>query len=499
MFSEPSPTLTTVLQVTHSTTSSVRDIGELVAQDEGLSDVILRFANFRQVGIGREVDDVHRAALLLGANSIRYIAVVHELMLRASQIALKEKTAIGFWEDCLRRGAAAVILANRYGAVHPDTAFTIGFTLEFGRLILITEASLGALPYSEVRRLCGEERLQAEVSYYGGTHHETLLAHTESWQLPTALTDAVARHQDEAEVIRQKSFSPLATFIARWANAAAEVFTSANPRETFSGLVALLGEEAGLNETEVEQLIDQLALQTMTYASLLDLELPSQPNLQKLLQQNDEEKDFSDMDRDTLLEHVEVMQVHIHELEEELQELRAQLLSLSQFDPMTGLPSRGHFMVNLRQEVARARRYDRPLSLVVVDIDEFTEFNARNGQTAGDHALQDSAKVLRRVVRDSDFLARSGGDEFVVILPETDAAGGRVFAERLRACLESLKLDVLGKRLPISACVTGVHLAALAETADHEIFYAMALKGVKKLRTRGPNRVSWVDPRDNEA
>ena len=191
--------------------------------------------------------------------------------------------------------------------------------------------------------------------------------------------------------------------------------------------------------------------------------------------------------------------MHIHELEEELQELRAQLLSLSQFDPMTGLPSRGHFMVNLRQEVARARRYDRPLSLVVVDIDEFTEFNARNGQTAGDHALQDSAKVLRRVVRDSDFLARSGGDEFVVILPETDAAGGRVFAERLRACLESLKLDVLGKRLPISACVTGVHLAALAETADHEIFYAMALKGVKKLRTRGPNRVSWVDPRDNEA
>ena len=499
MFSEPSPTLNAVLHVTHSSTSSLRDIGKLVAEDEGLSDIVLRFANFRQVGIGREVDDIHRAALLLGANSIRYIAVVHELMGRASQIALKEKTAVAFWEDCVRRGAAAVLLANRYGAVHPDTAFAIGFTLEFGRLILITEASLGALPYSEVRRLCGEERLEAEVSYYGGTHHETLLAHTEAWKLPTALTDAVSRHQDDAEVIRQKSFSPLATFIARWSNAAAEVFTAANPKAAFSDLVDLLAEEAGLIETEVEQLIDQLALQTMTYANLLNLELPIQPNLQKLLQENDEEQDFSSMDRETLLEHVEVMQVHIGELEEELQELRAQLLSLSQFDPMTGLPSRGHFMINLRQEVARARRYDRPLSLVVVDIDEFTEFNAKYGQTAGDHALQDAAKILRRVVRDSDFLARSGGDEFVVILPETDAAGGRVFAERLRACLESLKLDVHGKRIPISACVTGVHLAALTESGDHEVFYATVLKGVKKLRKRGPNRVSWVDPRDAES
>ena len=258
-------------------------------------------------------------------------------------------------------------------------------------------------------------------------------------------------------------------------------------------------EEAGLIETEVEQLIDQLALQTMTYASLLNLELPSQPNLQKLLQQNEDEKDLTQLDREALLEHVEVMQVHITELEEELQELRAQLLSLSQFDPMTGLPSRGHFMVNLRQEVARARRYDRPLSLVVVDIDEFTEFNAKYGQTAGDHALQDAAKILRRVVRDSDFLARSGGDEFVVILPETDASGGRVFAERLRACLESLKLDVHGKRIPINACVTGAHLAALPESSDHEVFYAATLKGVKKLRTRGPNRVSWVDPRDADS
>lgn len=499
MFSEPSPTLTAVLQVTHSSTTSLRDIGELVAEDKALTDTVLRFANFRQVGIGREVDDVHRAALLLGANSIRYIAVIHELMQRASHFALKEKVATAFWEDCLRRGAAAVLLANRYGAVHPDTAFAIGFTLEFGRLILITEASLGALPYSEVRRLCGEERLQAEVSHYNGTHHEVLLAHTESWQLPTALTDAVSRHQDDAEVIRQKSYSPLATFIARWSNAAAEVFTSATPRETFNGLVQLLSEEAGLIETEVEQLIDQLALQTMTYANLLNLELPSQPNLQKILQQNEDEKDLTQLDREALLEHVEIMQVHITELEEELQELRAQLLSLSQFDPMTGLPSRGHFMVNLRQEVARARRYDRPLSLVVVDIDEFTEFNAKYGQTAGDHALQDAAKILRRVVRDSDFLARSGGDEFVVILPETDASGGRVFAERLRACLESLKLDVHGKRIPISACVTGANLAALPESSDHEVFYAATLKGVKKLRTRGPNRVSWVDPRDADS
>ena len=64
--------------------------------------------------------------------------------------------------------------------------------------------------------------------------------------------------------------------------------------------------------------------------------------------------------------------------------------------------------------------------------------------------------------------------------------------------MEGLKLDVNGKRIPVSACVTGTNLADLPESSDHEVFYATALKGVKKLRKRGTNRVSWVNLSDSK-
>jgi diguanylate cyclase (GGDEF)-like protein len=241
--------------------------------------------------------------------------------------------------------------------------------------------------------------------------------------------------------------------------------------------------------------MDQVSLQTMNYANVFSLPLSAQPTLEKILDDAKTREDPSSMSKEELVNLVSNLQVEMDELEEEMQELRSQLLSMTQFDSLTGLPSRGHFMVSLRQEVARARRYERPLSLVILDMDEFTEFNAKHGQTAGDVSLQSASLILQKVVRDCDFLARSGGDEFAVVLPETDSAGGRLFAERVRACMESLKVDVDGKRLPVSACVIGINLNSMPLDSDHEVFYAAALRGVKKLRQRGPNRVSWVDPR----
>jgi diguanylate cyclase (GGDEF)-like protein len=104
-------------------------------------------------------------------------------------------------------------------------------------------------------------------------------------------------------------------------------------------------------------------------------------------------------------------------------------------DELTSLANHRHFYQQLAREVRRAQRYKRPLTLMMLDLDNFKGYNDRHGHLAGDYALRETAEVLRRNARDVDILARYGGEEFAIILPETDLNQAAFQAERIRAAV----------------------------------------------------------------
>ncbi len=109
---------------------------------------------------------------------------------------------------------------------------------------------------------------------------------------------------------------------------------------------------------------------------------------------------------------------------------------LATIDGLTGLFNRRFFGEQLRKEFQRAKRYHNPLSLIMVDVDDFKRYNDANGHVAGDQALASLAAVIKRTVRDIDFVARYGGEEFALILPEVNARGGLIVAEKVRRAVE---------------------------------------------------------------
>lgn len=104
-------------------------------------------------------------------------------------------------------------------------------------------------------------------------------------------------------------------------------------------------------------------------------------------------------------------------------------------DELTGMSNYRYFQQRLDDEIVRAKRYEKHLSMLMMDADNFKDFNDRYGHIAGDRALAEFAQILASLVREVDVVARYGGEEFAIILPETDAAGAYVVAEKIREAL----------------------------------------------------------------
>ena len=142
-------------------------------------------------------------------------------------------------------------------------------------------------------------------------------------------------------------------------------------------------------------------------------------------------------------------QAQLEEYHHSLRKLNRQLHAQAIRDPLTGLYNRLALMQQLNQGVARAERRGEPLSLLLIDVDHFKSFNDGFGHLQGDEALRQIAEILRVTAREADSAARFGGEEFVLVLPATTAAGALALAERIRQEIELLSNDHRGLTVSI--------------------------------------------------
>jgi diguanylate cyclase (GGDEF)-like protein len=172
------------------------------------------------------------------------------------------------------------------------------------------------------------------------------------------------------------------------------------------------------------------------------------------------------------------------------QEAEQGLATLAATDSLTGLANRRRLDQVLRQEWARAQRNRKPLAVLMVDVDHFKAFNQRHGHAGGDHALREVAKTIEASIRrPADLAARYGGEEFQVVLPETDLAGARLLAERIRTSVEALAPfadDAHSVTVSIGIGLSGPQhdLSSVLGAADEALYRAKA---------KGRNRVEGPD------
>jgi diguanylate cyclase len=174
---------------------------------------------------------------------------------------------------------------------------------------------------------------------------------------------------------------------------------------------------------------------------------------------------------------------------DEIRQQSANLMTFTEVrtDPLTGVSNRRGLDDGLSTQFAMLTRYGTPFSVVMFDIDHFKRVNDELGHLHGDRALQELAQLFDESIRETDILARYGGEEFVVVMPHTDIEGACIFAERLRARVESRStITVSGGAATAHEGDTPDQLIARADTA----LYAA--------KSAGRNRVFWCNGQNPE-
>ncbi|MFE8070284.1 diguanylate cyclase [Marinobacteraceae bacterium S3BR75-40.1] len=163
------------------------------------------------------------------------------------------------------------------------------------------------------------------------------------------------------------------------------------------------------------------------------------------------------------------------------------LLRLSRTDPLTETLNRRAFMTALDEEFHRARRYKHDLTVMMLDLDHFKKVNDQYGHEGGDKALKVFAETVRPLLRDSDCLARLGGEEFAIMLPETDLAEGRKIAERVGKATARASIQC---RRGVFGITVSIGLAGMqAGDSTTEDLLSRADKALYRAKTGGRDRV----------
>jgi diguanylate cyclase (GGDEF)-like protein len=164
-----------------------------------------------------------------------------------------------------------------------------------------------------------------------------------------------------------------------------------------------------------------------------------------------------------------------------------QLMSIT--DPLTTLTNRRYLEERLMEELNRSRRYDYPMSFLMIDIDDFKTYNDKNGHQAGDHALQMTAHCLKSGLRSADVASRYGGEEFCILLPQTGISEAGAIAERIRQRVSTTNFPH-GKSQPLGRVTISIGVSTLSTLVNtSENIIAAADRALYEAKNKGKDRV----------
>ena len=469
---------TQILQAALKEDCSASELAGLAAADPGFALRVLKWVNSPAFSRARQVSDVRQACSRLGVRGLRNLA----LTIIVSDMTPTGEACKPLIANAIRRALAARQVALKVMPAEADSAFTAGLLLEAG-LLLGTEDSLETV--AGIARGPASARIVRERASGRPPHTVTGAELAAKYGLPDPIRDAIAHHHDAT--IPQAPLERLA-----WtAEVLSAVFEGGDPEECLK-VAHACATEIGLKAEDLETILEELPESVVEAAKVFERDVEPQRTVNDILHNANRRLVEMNLQYEETLQALEALVDEQERLSKELKEANARLEDLAHTDVLTGLANKRALMKDLERELARAQREKTPLSLAILDVDDFKKLNDTRGHDAGDDVLRGLGAIISEQIRIHDIAARFGGEEFVVLMPATPISGAAIAAERIRAAIEKTPFKIANGALRITVS-TGLAVSTNHGPLNSEALFKAADEALYAAKRQGKNCVVTAD------
>jgi len=466
---------------------SLTELGAIISADPSLTTRMLRVANTEIFAGTGDISNIERAMSVLGTNTIKNIALSFVISTELSDTRRTGFDFDYFWRRSITTAVAAELLTK--ATLHQDDdIFVTALLQDIGMLVIaLTKGDEYGTMLNESQS--GDENLlDLEQNSYRFNHQDVSYYLLLNWNLPAQIYEPIHTHHNPEKSDEKYLQS---AEILYFADRLSAVYNNETGIAEKGRIVqGQLREKFSMSETQALQLLDDIAVSSRSMITSFELDPGEIKPYSVLLQEANSELVKLNLGHDQLIFEMQEAKALAHKM----QIANKRLKELVYRDGLTGLYNHRYFQESLKKELSRATRNHSSLSLILFDIDFFKKVNDTHGHQVGDLVLVNLARAADSVVRPSDIIARYGGEEFAVILPETNLAGVKVFATRLRRCIEGIATLADGQLIYVTISAGATTFSSEYPDLTKDRLIETADRGLYLSKQNGRNQITVLEP-----
>lgn len=474
-----------ILETVRKDEFTFQDLAKVIESDPALTARVLRASNSPYYNKSGTVNSIEKSLAILGTHAVRNIALSFVICSEFQCESYELFDTTYFWRRALSSAVAAELIAKLTGNAIEDI-FIIAMLQDIGILVMHNYRHKDYQSVIDLRKQRNLSLLDAEIKIFGYDHQEVGGELLKSWLLPEEIYGPVYHHH---QVHSTSNNYQLHTNILSISNDLSSFFNSYNEVSKIRHIKQIFDTKFGIQGSIIDDFIESVAPIMLKALSSFDIASDGLKPFSQILQEAND--GLSQLYDSYELQVIELKQAN-RKLERQASELITaidKLQELASRDGLTGLLNYRAFQEALDREIVRSKRYGREFSLLFFDIDNFKKINDKYGHPVGDIVLVKICSAINDIIRATDIFVRSGGDEFAIIMVETNKTNAIVMAEHLRECINNLDIQSEHGIINVKISIGLTSLDPLKMDIDKQQIMIVADKALIKAKDSGRNQL----------